>query len=172
MFQIANLCEKWEISNEVCWQIWCERRKFLDMLIDHHNHLWNINFLKFPWHFLNFPGFQQNCKFPWQILKFPDFSLTLNFPDFSLTSGNPSPLMQWYVPWPSIRLQCCRCTCCNLRTPTEFFPFVTPAYSSTCLGNGLWKYSTLIRWGKKQIQIIQSKGGKMSFKLKCVMRDQ
>ena len=62
---------------------------FLDMPIDHRNLLWNINFLKFPWLFLNFPDFQQNSKFPWQILKFPDFSLTLNFPDFSLTSGNP-----------------------------------------------------------------------------------
>ena len=61
----------------------------LDMLIDHQNHLWIINFLKFPWLFLNFPDFQQNSKFPCQILKFPDFSLTLNFPDFSLTSGNP-----------------------------------------------------------------------------------
>ena len=59
------------------------------MPIDHRNLLWNINFLKFPWLFLNFPDFQQNSKFPWQILKFPDFSLTLNFPDFSLTSGNP-----------------------------------------------------------------------------------
>ena len=64
-------------------------RKFLDMPIDHRNLLRNINFLKFPWLFLNFPDFQQNSKFPWQILKFPDFSLTLNFPDFSLTSGNP-----------------------------------------------------------------------------------
>ena len=63
--------------------------KFLDMPIDHHNLLWNINFLKFPWLFLNFPDFQQNYKFPWQILKFPDFSMTLNFPDFSLTSGKP-----------------------------------------------------------------------------------
>ena len=63
--------------------------KILDMIIDHHNLLWNINFLKFPWLFSNFPDFQQNFKFPWQILKFPDFSLTLNFPDFSLTSGNP-----------------------------------------------------------------------------------
>ena len=62
---------------------------FLDMPIDHHNLLWNINFPKFSWLFLNFPDFQQNSKFPWQILKFPDFSLTLNFPDFSLTSGNP-----------------------------------------------------------------------------------
>ena len=65
------------------------RRKFLDMPIDHRNLLWNINFLKFPWLFLNFPDFQSNSKFPWQILQFPDFSLTLNFPDFSLTSGNP-----------------------------------------------------------------------------------
>ena len=64
-------------------------RKFLDMPIDHRNLLWNINFLRFPWFFLNFPDFQQNSKFPWQILKFPDFSLTLNFPDFSLTTGNP-----------------------------------------------------------------------------------
>ena len=24
------------------------RQKFWDMLIDHHNLLWNINFLKFP----------------------------------------------------------------------------------------------------------------------------
>ena len=64
-------------------------RKFLDMLINQRNHLWNINFLQFPWLLLNFPNFQQHSKFPWQILKFPDFSLTLNFPDFSLTSGNP-----------------------------------------------------------------------------------
>ena len=64
-------------------------RKFLDMPIDHRNLFCNINFLEFPWLFLNFPDFQQNSKFPWQILKFPDFSLTLNFPDFSLTSGNP-----------------------------------------------------------------------------------
>ena len=64
-------------------------RKFLDMPIDLRNLLWYINFLKFPWLFLNFPDFQQNSKFPWQIFKFPDFSLTLNFPDFSLTSGNP-----------------------------------------------------------------------------------
>ena len=56
-------------------------RNFLDMPIDHRNLLWNINILKFPWLFLNFPDFQQNSKFPWQILKFPDFSLTLNFPD-------------------------------------------------------------------------------------------
>ena len=64
-------------------------RTFLDIPINHRNLLWNINSLKFPWLFLNFPDFQQNSKFPWQILKFPDFSLTLNFPDFSLTSGNP-----------------------------------------------------------------------------------
>ena len=67
------------------------RWKFLDMLIDHRNLLWNINFPKFPWLFYNFPDFQQISKFPRQILKFPDFSLTLNFPDFSLTSGNPRP---------------------------------------------------------------------------------
>ena len=54
--------------------------KFLNMLFGHRNLLWNINFLEFPWLFLNFPDFQQNSKFPWQILKFPDFSLT---------SGNP-----------------------------------------------------------------------------------
>ena len=35
-------------------------RKFLDMLIDHRNLLWNINFLKFPWLFLHFPDFQKN----------------------------------------------------------------------------------------------------------------
>ena len=64
-------------------------QNFLDMLIDHLKLLWNLNFLKFPWLFLNFPDFQQNSKLPWQILKFPDFSLTLKFPDFSLTSGNP-----------------------------------------------------------------------------------
>ena len=64
-------------------------QKFLDVVIDHRNLLLNMNFLKFPWCFLNFPDFQQNSKFPWQILKFSDFSLTLNFPDFSLTSGNP-----------------------------------------------------------------------------------
>ena len=34
--------------------------KFLDMLIDHRNLLWIINFLKFPWLFLYFPDFQQN----------------------------------------------------------------------------------------------------------------
>ena len=43
-------------------------RKFFDMPIDHRYQLWNINFLKFPWLFLNFPDFQQNSKFPWQIL--------------------------------------------------------------------------------------------------------
>ena len=32
---------------------------FLDMLIDHHNLLWNINL----------PDFQQNSKFPWHVLK-------------------------------------------------------------------------------------------------------
>ena len=35
-------------------------RKFLDMLIDHRNLLWNINYIKFPRLFLNFPDFQQN----------------------------------------------------------------------------------------------------------------
>ena len=75
--------ERYDTSAEgVSW-------KFVDMLIDHRNLLWNINFLKFPWLFLNFPDFQLNSNFPWKILKFPDFSLTLNFPDFSLTSGNP-----------------------------------------------------------------------------------
>ena len=64
-------------------------RKFLDMLIDQLNLLWNINYVEFPWLFFNFHDFQQNSKFPWLILKFPDFSLTLNFPDFSLPSGNP-----------------------------------------------------------------------------------
>ena len=39
--------------------------KNLDMLIDHHNLFWNINFLKFPWLFFNFLDFQQNSKFPW-----------------------------------------------------------------------------------------------------------
>ena len=34
--------------------------KFFDILIDHRNLLWNINFLKFPSLFLNFPDFQQN----------------------------------------------------------------------------------------------------------------
>ena len=72
-------------------------RKFLDMPIDHCNLLWNINFLKFPWLFLNFPDFQQNSKFPWQILKFPDFSLTLIFPDFSLTGGNPVSFQHYWA---------------------------------------------------------------------------
>ena len=94
MFQIANLCAKWKIYNEVCWQYDASAngasRKFFDMLTDHRNLLWNINFPKFPRLFLNFPDFQQNSKFPWGILKFPDFSLTLNFLDFSLTSGNPA----------------------------------------------------------------------------------
>ena len=80
---ILKYIEKFDVRVEgASWKI-------LDMLIDHHNILRNINFLKFPWLFLNFPDFQQNYTFPWQILKFPDFSLTLNFPDFSLTSGNP-----------------------------------------------------------------------------------
>ena len=56
-------------------------RKFLDMPIDHRNLLWNINFLKIPWLFLNFPDFQQNYKFPWQILKFPDLEFPWLFPD-------------------------------------------------------------------------------------------
>ena len=75
-----NWVEKYDASLEGA------SRKFLNMPIVHRNLLWNINFLKFPWLFLNFLTFN---KIPWQILKFPDFSLTLNFPDFSLTSVNP-----------------------------------------------------------------------------------
>ena len=37
-------------------------RKFFDMPIVHRNLLWNINFLKFPWLFLNFPDFKQISK--------------------------------------------------------------------------------------------------------------
>ena len=33
------------------------RKLFLDVLINHRNLLWNINFLKFHWLFLNFPDF-------------------------------------------------------------------------------------------------------------------
>ena len=59
MFQIANICvEIYDASAKGA------RWKFLNMLIDRCNLLWNINFLKFPWLFLNFPDFQQNPKFP------------------------------------------------------------------------------------------------------------
>ena len=77
--------EKYDASAE------CASRKFLDMPIEQRNLLWNVNFLKFPLLFLNFPDFQQNSKFPWQILKFPDFSLALNFPD----QWQP---WYWYLP--------------------------------------------------------------------------
>ena len=51
--------EKYDASTEgASWKFW-------DMLIDHRNLLWNINFLKFPWLFKKFPDFQQNSKFPW-----------------------------------------------------------------------------------------------------------
>ena len=86
---------------------------FWIMRIDHLNLLWIINFLKFPWLFLNFPDFQQNLEFPWQIVKFPDFSLSLNFPDFSLTSGNPV-----------------GCDSCLLRSH--------PLFRSHCLTDRIW----------------------------------
>ena len=90
MFQIANICEKGKFRMK-CWKYdesaKGASRNFLDMLIDHRNHLWNKNFLKFPWLPTNFQISLTSSKIP---RLFPD----LEFPWLFLTSGNPDKNVQ------------------------------------------------------------------------------
>ena len=59
MFEIANFCENSKFRME-CVEKYDKSaegasQKFLDMLIDHRNLLWNINFLKISLTFHEFP---------------------------------------------------------------------------------------------------------------------